>query len=208
MGVHRFDFHINEINRLMHYMPGEGAKLTENNNFLEVLWFTIPPWYRAMVTNARFDHSQETFINVFCYFSCLQVIESMVNMAKGVDEGKQSNKNPNKPGVMKKLDTAKVTCGFCKKNRHAEIVYWKKKKAKKSSKKLTATAEVQVIEVLDDLDSEVSFATAESFDDLIGDLLIEVSADKLHLHIAQANNSKLSDIIAVSDLTIEVTVAK
>lgn len=172
IAVYQFAFRLKEMNRLIDYMPGKEAKLSEDKESLEVLWFTMPPCYKAIAAQARFDYSQETLISILSYFSRLKIFESIVDIAKGMGEGKQPNKNPNKLKVTKKLDTTKVTCGFLK-NGQAESVCWKKKRAEMPNKKLIATAKVKIFEVPKDLDAAVDFVIAESFDDLIGKLLIE-----------------------------------
>jgi len=99
-------------------MLGEGDSLSKYKELTEILWFMLPLWYRAMAMQARFDFATETFLPVLSYFTRFQVIESMVNQAKGFN-----NKKPTmKPRAMKKSEAAKVTCGFCKKNEHSEDV--------------------------------------------------------------------------------------
>jgi len=75
------------------------------------------------------------------------------------------------------------------------------------NKKPTATAKVRVLEVLEDLDAEVNFAFAESLNDLISNLPIEVSADELYSLLTRTNNPKFLNMTSVSDLTTKITEA-
>jgi len=122
MGFRQFSFWIKEVNRLIEYMPGSGKKLSEDKKLFEILWFPMPSWYMAMAAQTRFDYSHESFQSISSYFSCLQVIKSMVNMAKGLSVGKKPTASMTKTGLTKKLETTKVTYGFCHKNRHIKDV--------------------------------------------------------------------------------------
>jgi len=67
----------------------------------------MPPWYRVMAVQARFDYSNETFNSILSYFLSLQVIEFMVDTAKGIGGNKKPTATMTKTGLTKKLDTAK-----------------------------------------------------------------------------------------------------
>jgi len=104
----------------------------------------------------------------------VQVIKSMVEQAKGLTRKKPPRVHKprvHKPRVAKKMESAKVTFGFCRKNGHLEEACWKRKKAEKlRDKPKTPTPEVRVLEVPEMDLMKVDFAIAESFDDLIVDL--------------------------------------
>jgi len=88
MSVRQFEYCIKEINHLIDHVPKMGDDLSGNKKLVEISWFAMPHWNRDMAEQARFDYSNETFDSVLSYFSCLQVIESMVDTAKGLSVGK------------------------------------------------------------------------------------------------------------------------
>jgi len=112
MGVQQFASRIKEINQLIPYMLGKRKPLNEDKELIEILWFALPLWYHAMAVQAQLDYAldyaSETFQSALAYFTRLQIIESMVDTAKGLNKGKKPNINPNKPKNMKKPETMKI----------------------------------------------------------------------------------------------------